>query len=267
MATHPQLVQEYDTTRNKVPPSTLSAGSGSRDIWWRCRECQHSWQTSVKLRAGGTQTGCPACSARARSGPRTGEISWVVPMTPRVCCNVQQARVHLLTGAETGPAAGQPLLQDARPDLAAQLHPDLNPPDQAADVTLGSSRKLWWRCQCRNCSQEHAWQAEVQARVVLGCGCPICAGRQPCACNSLAAKHPDVVAAEWDPANAPVSPEQLLPGSSVPVMWRCMRHEPPFHWVATPHNRTGRFSSGCPKCFNARRGRAKVTVSGTEATE
>ena len=37
-----------------------------RKVWWRCGQCDHSWETTVASRAGGT--GCPACWNRRRGG-------------------------------------------------------------------------------------------------------------------------------------------------------------------------------------------------------
>ena len=52
--------------------------------------------------------------------------------------------------------------------LAAYEDTDLTP----EQVTLGSNKKVWWRC-----SERHIWQAAIYARTrTRGSGCPICAG-------------------------------------------------------------------------------------------
>jgi hypothetical protein len=37
------------------------------------------------------------------------------------------------------------------------------------DLTPGSHRKVWWRCQFG-----HTWQTTVRSRTRLGTGCPVC---------------------------------------------------------------------------------------------
>ncbi|QDO89945.1 hypothetical protein FNH13_17755 [Ornithinimicrobium ciconiae] len=61
--THPLLIVEWDRERNDLTPDQVSASSTER-VWWRCPECDHSWQTQVVSR---TSKGskCPKC-ARAR---------------------------------------------------------------------------------------------------------------------------------------------------------------------------------------------------------
>ena len=79
---------------------------------------------------------------------------------------------------------------DTFPDIAAQWHPtknhDLTPepaiaaqwdtehngvlrPDQ---VTVGSGKRVWWKC-----NEGHVWKAKVYSRTgKMGSGCPVCAG-------------------------------------------------------------------------------------------
>ena len=61
----------------------------------------------------------------------------------------------------------------AEKDLAASFpekmrlwHPKLNGELTPQDVTAGSHKKVWWRCE-----NGHDWQAKVYI-VVNGCGCP-----------------------------------------------------------------------------------------------
>jgi len=51
-------------------------------------------------------------------------------------------------------------------------------------LTLGSNRKVWWKCKKDN---HHRWMAIIYSRYA-GNGCPTCAGKQICpqdACNSI----------------------------------------------------------------------------------
>lgn len=161
--------------------------------------------------------------------------------------------------------AGHPTLQAAMPSLAAQLHPALNGPHTAASFTLGSSRKPWWVCRKGVCGHEHVWRASVQKRVG-GSGCPVCSKRRPCdqGCGSIADLHSSIVDADWDTErNGSLTPAELLPGSSVPVYWRCKKHDPPFRWQAAPRNRFRfRWSSCCPQCARPKQGKFKEPQTG-----
>ena len=148
---------------------------------------------------------------------------------------------------------GQPTLADTRPDLAAQWHPSLNGGSTPEDVTCGSSRKVWWLCKDGRCGHEHAWQARVSNRVYRKRGCPICSGREPCDCNSLAALHPRTAQQQWYFERNEIKPEQLLPRSHKQVHWRCTLHSPPHLWTARPNSRFGVPQSGCPECARLRR--------------
>ena len=149
--------------------------------------------------------------------------------------------------------AGQPRLVVGSPQVAAQWHPSLNDTLDLDKITCGSKRLVWWLCQEGLCGHDHIWQASVLHRVQNGSGCPICAGRQPCQCTSLAVVHPDTVQQQWDFERNTVRPEDLLPQSNKKVHWRCTLHQPPHRWTATPHNRFGSRQSGCPECALDRR--------------
>ena len=89
-------------------------------------------------------------------------------------------------------------------------------------------------------------------------GCPICAGRTPCHCNSLKALHPHTVQQQWDYELNTVKPEQLLPQSAVRVHWRCDLHDPPHSWTALPNQRfNSKLQTGCPECARLRKGPGK----------
>ena len=58
------------------------------------------------------------------------------------------------------------------PLLLRQWHPLRNGDLSPRQVSPGSHRKVWWRCD-----RGHEWQAEVKSRALLGTGCPVCAGK------------------------------------------------------------------------------------------
>jgi hypothetical protein len=54
------------------------------------------------------------------------------------------------------------------PELAQQWHPTKNGDLTPGQVTPGSSKKVWWKCE-----RGHEWQARIAFRT-YGSGCPFC---------------------------------------------------------------------------------------------
>ena len=108
-------------------------------------------------------------------------------------------------------------------------------------ISYGRKQKVWWRCEAG-----HQWQASVTARTCNGSGCPYCTSRRPIpGVNDLAHCHPEL-AAQWHPTrNAPLTPDQVLPGSHQKVWWMC---EKGHIWSATVKSRVS--GCGCPVCAN-----------------
>jgi hypothetical protein len=63
-ALRPDLLEEWHPRRNRqlersgIDPSRLGIRS-ERTVWWKCRDCGHSWESGVRDRVRGP--GCPAC--------------------------------------------------------------------------------------------------------------------------------------------------------------------------------------------------------------
>lgn len=129
--------------------------------------------------------------------------------------------------------------RQGREELLCQWHPQKNAGLTPADISHGSHKKIWWRCE-----KGHEWQAELKSRS-RGDGCPFCANRRlKPAENALAGTHP-VLAAQWHPTrNGERSPRDYAAGSKIKVWWRCEKgHE----WQAAIQSRACR-GSGCPVC-------------------
>ena len=136
---------------------------------------------------------------------------------------------------------GENDLATLRPELAAQWHPTRNGSLTPGDLTAGTRRKVWWRCD-----KGHEWQASVLSRTSLGNGCPVCAGKQIIPGeNDLASQFPQL-AAQWHPdKNGALRPENVSPNSNRKVWWQC----PEGHvWKAVVYSRAGKRKCGCPVC-------------------
>ena len=161
--------------------------------------------------------------------------------------HVWQTAVYTRTGSGSGcPVCAGKVTQVGVNDLATlfselarQWHPTKNGSLTPEQVLPGSHRMVWWICE-----RNHEWRAQVKSRVA-GCGCPVCANREiHCNENDLASQYPQL-AVQWHPTkNGSLTPEQIPPGTTRKVWWRCEKgHE----WQASVSSRTCG-GSGCPVC-------------------
>lgn len=64
-------------------------------------------------------------------------------------------------------------LMTLEPEVAAEWYTELNGDLTPADVTRGSTKRVWWRCRFK-----HVWRATVYSRTrEKRAGCPYCMGR------------------------------------------------------------------------------------------
>ena len=126
------LLLQWDTEKN-APDTPQTVSYGSqRKIWWRC-EKGHTWQAPVYSRTGGA--GCPYCTGR-----------------------------KVLPGFND--------LASLEPQVATQWDTERNGSLRPDQVTVGSGKRVWWRCE-----EGHVWKAKVYSRTgKMRTGCPVCAG-------------------------------------------------------------------------------------------
>lgn len=128
---YPDVAKDWHPTKNLGLTPDQVMPKSMKKIWWQC-ENGHEWQDTLNHRTNGR--GCPYCAGQK-----------VLP--------------------------GDNDLATLRPDVAKEWHPTKNnalAPDQ---VTVRSSKKVWWLCK-----KGHEWQATIYNRT-LGDGCPYCNGR------------------------------------------------------------------------------------------
>ncbi|MBE6141340.1 MAG: hypothetical protein E7175_00595 [Erysipelotrichaceae bacterium] len=66
---YPQLLEEWDYSKNTLNPHEISGGTNKK-AWWICKECGNSWETSIPVRTK-MNGGCPKCSAIRRGKLRS----------------------------------------------------------------------------------------------------------------------------------------------------------------------------------------------------
>ena len=193
------MLRQWHPEKNEGLTPTEISYGSQKKIWWRC-DRGHEWAPSVYSRSSGGN--CPYCQG-VRPWPGENDLATQMPL------------------------------------LAAQWHPEKNPGLSPQNVTCGSKRMVWWRCD-----KGHEWSAEVKSRV-NGAGCPYCANKKTLSTyNELASTHPQL-AAEWHPTkNGKRMPQDYVAGARAKVWWRCEHgHE----WQAMIKSRACG-GNGCPFC-------------------
>ncbi|HEY3817721.1 MAG TPA: zinc-ribbon domain-containing protein [Polyangiaceae bacterium] len=295
-ARSPRIAREWHPTKNgRLTPDDVVASS-QRKAWWQCRkDARHVWKGVIRDRTQRTK-GCPFCSHRriwsditlAARDPRVARqwhptknraltprdvmagsaraVWWKCPAGPdhvwraRVCFRTRAAKpvgcpfCSGLRGSTTNSLAA------LAPAVARQWHPKKNGTMRPSDVTLGSSRRVWWKCRL---GPDHEWCSSPRTRTSSGIAgrCPFCTGRHPSVTNSLAARAP-AIARQWHPTrNGALRPTEVTTGSGKNVWWRCGKRRGHV-WQAEVKARTGStFPGRCPLCAGVRApGGVKRTV-------
>ena len=199
----PELLAEFNYEKNGELSPDNIAYASHKKVWWRCSH-GHEWQAQVGSRTRGA--GCPYCANR---------------------------RVRV----------GENDLATTHPELAKEWHPTKNGTLTPQAVTLGSTKRVWWRCE-----KGHEWQALVYSRVA-GRGCPVCGGKVIIPGeNDLASAFPKI-AAQWHPTrNGKLTPETVTAYSNRRVWWVC---EEGHEYQAVISRRT-EGGVGCPYCAGRR---------------
>ena len=110
---------------------------------------------------------------------------------------------------------------------------------QPEEVTAGSNKKVWWKCE-----KGHEWQAIIADRK-RGRGCPYCSNQKIWkGYNDLATTNSELLE-EWDYEKNEIRPEEVTAGSDKKVWWRCKEGH---SWEAKVFKRTS--GKGCPYCSN-----------------
>ncbi|KAL3140451.1 hypothetical protein ABBQ38_004710 [Trebouxia sp. C0009 RCD-2024] len=182
----PLVAAEWDYEANDGTPEDVVAQS-HRLIKWHCKVCGCKWEATPNARVSKRKAGCPQCADVAKTKKRTTHPTFAE-------CN-------------------HPLLAewDYKRNAAQGHYPD--------KVRLRSHKQIFWLCTKCPAGQEHSWSAMPLDRTDRKeSGCPFCAGKAACACNSLLALYPDT-AAEWDYSKDQGQPSDHTASSSYLAWW------------------------------------------------
>ncbi|DBA66766.1 TPA: hypothetical protein ACH3X2_001912 [Trebouxia sp. C0005] len=169
------------------------------ELHWLCPKCGHSWQAGISAKVR-SRSKCPKCSSVNR--PRNRQPSLTQSQHPAM------------------------LEFDFERNRRAGLDPD--------KITAGSNKIVHWICTKCPKGQPHLYVASPQTRISCNAGCPYCASKKACACNSLQSLYP-ALAAEYDTAKNGDGPEQVLSGSVKMAFWKDATGHT---WEQSPYQRT-----------------------------
>jgi Zn finger protein HypA/HybF involved in hydrogenase expression len=113
---YPEIAATWDFEKNApLCPEDISSKS-NRTVWWKCIQCETSWQSDVGHRVI-AKVGCPKCFPAFRG---------------------EQMRVARLKSFGT--------LRQNAPEMAMRWHPILNTNLTPDSVGRNSTKPVWWLC-------------------------------------------------------------------------------------------------------------------------
>ena len=201
----PLVAAQWDYKANDGTPDSMVAHS-HQPVGWLCDACGHNWSAAPNQRISKKKKGCPECAHTARTKKRTKHPTFADCQDPR----------------------GKAVLAEWDYERNA---PQGNFPN---NTTQRSAKQIFWLCTKCPAGQEHSWCTAPNQRTGRHkTGCPVCAGRNACKCNSLQALYPDV-AAEWDYTKNKSQPGDHTASSAFVAWWSNPQRG---SWQRTIHSR------------------------------
>lgn len=108
-----------------------------------------------------------------------------------------------------------------------------------ADLTSGSSKKVWWKCE-----KGHEYKSSIVNRTKSkGTCCPYCSGNKVLkGFNDIASTNPELLK-EWDYSKNTIKPDEVTKGTHKKIWWICSNNHS--YEATIPARRRG---TGCPYC-------------------
>lgn len=197
----PKIAREWHPTRNgKLRPTDVTWGSSKNKVWWKCRRYDdHVWQTTVVQRTSHGRR-CPFCTHQKVSALNSLKVHFpyiAAQLHPSkngnlkaseiACCSTKKLWWFCRKGGDhvwqATPASRTSQwtkcpfcsgLRASSTNSVASLYPSIaeewdkrrNGKLKPSDVTVGSHRKVWWRCK-----YGHSWQQTVRNRINAAVPC------------------------------------------------------------------------------------------------
>ncbi len=269
---YPEIAKQWHPDKNgSLTPEKVTPGSRRR-VWWICAR-GHEWKTKIIIRKKGC--GCPKCGSKTA----TKEHNLMI-LRPDIAHHWHPVKNGSLTPENVTPVSKRKVwwecykghewvdvirartkynndcpycfgidgckeynLSSFHPDIAYQWHPTKNGNLKPEDVSPGSGKKVWWKCD-----EGHEWQAIIFMRSTKNHRCPYCVGKKASKEYNFLKIYPEI-AKQWHPVkNGILTPGKVTPASNKKVWWLCANgHE----WEATIKSRK-RNKNRCPFCSRKR---------------
>lgn len=200
--TYPEISKEWNYEKNGALTPKMFSAHSSVSVWWICSK-GHEWKAAINTRTSGR--GCPYCSGN-----------------------------YVLDGFND--------LATVFPNIAKEWNYERNGQLKPNNVTFGSGKKVWWKCD-----KGHEWQTAINNRTSNNRGCPYCTGEKSLVgVNDLLTINP-ILAREWHPTkNNGLLPQNFKPNSNIKVWWLCPKCG--YEYQAIIADRTK--GTGCRNCSN-----------------
>ena len=217
LSEYPELVTQWHPTKNGDLTPNMFSFSSHKKVWWKCSE-DHEWEARIRNRTM-NGSGCPFCIKKyiTANADKRKYKKWLKKESLYNYCLKNNLQI------------------------LKQWHPVKNDNSTPTDITIGSSKKVWWKCPV---AEDHEWQSNIKNRIMNNSGCPFCDGRKVSKFNCLLHIFPEV-AKQWHVIkNVDLTPSRITAGSSRKVWWICEKgHE----WQAIIKSRTVN-GTCCPYC-------------------
>ncbi len=142
------------------------------------------------------------------------------------------------------------------PEIAKEWHPSKNT-KSVEQMIYSTTERVWWRCDK---GPDHEWSTQLLMRTKYGQGCPFCSHTRVSVTNSLANLFPDLVK-EWHPnLNGKLTPNEIMPGTRVPIWWKCDKG-PDHEWKTDGAWGRANRKYGCPFCTLTPQSRQELTIT------
>ena len=205
---YPELAMEW-SKNNDTTPDNISSGTGEK-VKWICPNCGEEYLAIIHNRIK-MNSNCPYCSNK------------------KVKSNKENSLFFLF------------------PEIAKEWDYEKNGDLKPTDVTKGSDKKVWWKCE-----KGHEWKAPINVRN-RRTGCPYCNSLKVSLDLSLAQKGKKILLEEWNyDKNENITPENVSVNSGKKVWWKCKDGH---SWETSVYNRTK--GTNCPICWQERRSKGR----------
>jgi hypothetical protein len=221
----PEIAKLWHPTKNNNLLPTEIHYNSSKKVWWLCPiiceyGCLHEYEQLISEKTL-RDRGCPYC-----------------------CIPPQKICYHSS-------------VEFKYPTLINEFHPDKNGSTKLSQLSINSSKKVWWICP-NTCEYGciHEYEQQIICKTIMNQECPYCCvpAQKVCYHFSLEFKYPEI-AKLWHPTkNETLKPDQISCGSERKVWWQCFKNceYGCIHEYQMAIKQKIRQNQGCPYCVPGR---------------